>query len=406
MPPRLHVEPGALAGALAITAGALLLYLLLRRLFYPFLDRWADRLGRLETSRFLQPVLRWVKRAVNLALLGLALLGLTLTGLTLAGVNIGPTLSAVHEGAGRTAVWLLDRGLRLALILLGAVAGIALIRRHTPRLLEQVLTQGKEGVALEEARERAQTLAGVLSGTLVAVIVGTAGFMALAELGINILPVLTGLGVASIALGLGAQHLVRDLIAGFFIVVDNQFTKGDVVRIAGIAGRVEDFNLRRTVLRDLDGTVHYIPNGVITTTSNLTHEWSRVNLDIQVAYKEDVDRVMQVINEVGQELYADDYWRDLLLEAPYALRVNDFKDSGVEIRIRAMTKPMRQWEVAGELRRRLKKRFDQEGIEIPFPHRTLYWGQGAPTLPPEVVGLLQALARRLESAPPGEAGKG
>jgi hypothetical protein len=173
-----------------------------------------------------------------------------------------------------------------------------------------------------------------------------------------------GAGIAGLAVGFGAQNLVKDTINGLFILVENQYGKGDVVNIAGVGGLVEDVNLRRTVLRDLDGAVHSIPNSEVTKSSNLTRGWSRVNMNIGVAYGEDLDRVMGVIDRVGQELEKDPDFGPMILSAPHALRVDAFGESGIEIKILGETQPIRQWDVTGELRRRLKKAFDEEKIEI------------------------------------------
>jgi len=200
--------------------------------------------------------------------------------------------------------------------------------------------------------------------------------MILSEVGIDITPLLAGAGVAGIAIGFGAQSLIKDFLSGLFILLEDQYNKGDVVKIAGIAGLVEEVNLRRTVLRDLDGIVHSVPNGEITTASNYTRDWARVNLDVPVAYGEDLDHVMAVINRVGKELAEDEYFSKLVHTAPQALRVNNFGDSGIDIKILGETKPMMQWEVTGELRKRLKKAFDEAGIEIPWPHVKLYFGEG------------------------------
>ncbi len=154
-----------------------------------------------------------------------------------------------------------------------------------------------------------------------------------------------------------------------------------MVKIAGISGLVEDINLRRTVLRDLDGILHSVPNGEITTASNYTKDWSRVNLNISVAYGEDLDHVMAVINRVGEELDKDPQWAPLILKAPQALRVDNLGDSGIEIKILGDTQPIKQWDVMGELRKRLKKAFDEEGIEIPWPHTKVYFGSQSPAKP-------------------------
>ena len=172
--------------------------------------------------------------------------------------------------------------------------------------------------------------------------------------------------------------MVRDLIAGIFILAENQYRTGDVVTVAGTSGLVESINLRRTVLRDLDGQVIVIPNGEISVAFNKTKYWSRVNLDIGVAYKEDVDRVVEVLNEVGEEIAADPYYGLMLITPPQVLRLDALDDSAVTFKMLGDCKPMKQWEITGEMRRRIKIRLDNEGIEIPFPHQTVYWGEAQP----------------------------
>jgi len=210
-------------------------------------------------------------------------------------------------------------------------------------------------------------------------IIVAAAFMILAEIGINITPVVAGFGIAGIAIGFGAQSVVKDLIAGLFILLENQYSVGDVVRIADISGLVEEINLRRTILRDLDGVVHVVPNGEIRVASNFTQEWSRVNMNVSVGYGEDLDHVIEVLNRIGKEMAAEPYWGELIIGAPQVLRVDAFEDSGIAIKILGETKPIRQWDVMGELRRRIKKVFDEEGIEIPWPHTKVYFGSPPPT---------------------------
>ena len=182
-------------------------------------------------------------------------------------------------------------------------------------------------------------------------------------------------GIAGIEVGFGAQHMVRDLIAGVMIIAENQYRTGDIVNIVGVSGMVEDINLRRTVLRDWDGDVHVIPNGEITVATNRTKHWSRINLDVGVAYKENIDDVFNVLNEIGNELSNDPHYGLMILSPPRVLRLNSFDDSQITIKMMGECKPMNQWEITGELRRRIKNRFDKEGIEIPFPHTTIYWGE-------------------------------
>jgi small conductance mechanosensitive channel len=239
-----------------------------------------------------------------------------------------------------------------------------------------VSVRGKKRRAKEELEKRSDTLTGYLSTAVGAIVLIIAIFMILSELGVDIAPLIAGAGVAGIAIGFGAQSLIKDYLNGLFIVIEDQYNKGDVAKIAGIAGLVESVSLRRTVLRDLDGIVHSIPNGQITTTSNYTRDWARVNLNISVGYGEDLDRVMAVIDRVGREMAKDEYYGKLIKTPPKSLRVNKFGDSGIDIKILGETKPIKQWEVTGELRRRLKKAFDEEGIEIPWPHVKLYFGLG------------------------------
>ncbi|MBI2304236.1 MAG: mechanosensitive ion channel family protein [Chloroflexi bacterium] len=262
-------------------------------------------------------------------------------------------------------------GLRILLIAAFSFLLDMVIKRVIPGALNRALVKERGALLVEEALKRAKTLSGVATKTATVVILAIATFMALSALGIDIAPLLTGAGIVGIALGFGAQSLVKDIISGLFILLENQYSKGDVVGIAGVYGLVEDVNLRRTVLRDLDGTVHSVPNGTITTSSNLTREYSRVNINVSVAYKENLDHVIRVLNQVGQELAQDETYGPFILEAPKVLRVDALEESGLAIKILGTTKPSKQWDVMGELRKRIKEAFDREGIEIPFPHRVI-----------------------------------
>ena len=275
--------------------------------------------------------------------------------------------------------WLSSHGARILIILLiSAALYFALKRLVPPALKLSIKKRGRGKRAEEEAEKRTKTLSRLFVGTGVALIILASAFMILSEIGINITPVVAGFGIAGIAIGFGAQSLVRDLIAGIFIVVENHYSVGDWVQIAGVGGSVEEINLRRTVLRDFDGTVHVIPNGEIKTASNFSQEWARVNLNISVAYDTDLDHAISVINRVGVEMAQEPYWSSLIISPPQALRVDDLGDSGIEIKILGVTKPIKQWEVMGQLRKRLKKAFDDEGIEIPWPHTKVYFGTPSP----------------------------
>ena len=191
---------------------------------------------------------------------------------------------------------------------------------------------------------------------------------------------LAGLGVIGIAVGFGAQTLIKDYLSGLFIILEDPYDVGDVVRVGGIDGLVEEIGLRRTILRDLDGIVHSVPNSEIKTASNFTKGYSRVNLNISVAYGEDLDRVIKVINRVCKEMAEDPKWKADFVTTPQVLRVDNLGDSGIDIKILGDTKPIRQWDVMGELRLRLKRTFDAEEIEIPWPHTKVYFGNAIPEM--------------------------
>ncbi len=272
--------------------------------------------------------------------------------------------------------WLLDHGIPILIIIVASYVIYRIVKAVIHRSVNRyVRLRGKGRHSKLWFENRAKTLSAIISSTLGVILFVAALFMILSELGIDIGPLLAGAGVIGIAVGFGAQSLIKDLLGGMFILLEDQYNKGDVVKIAGISGLVEEVNLRRTILRDLDGIVHSVPNGQITTASNYTRDWARVNLDVPVAYGEDMDHVFAVINRVGKELAEDEYFKGLIKTPPQVLRVQNFGDSGIDIRILGDVHPMKQWEVTGELRKRLKKAFDNEGIEIPWPHVKLYFGE-------------------------------
>jgi len=224
----------------------------------------------------------------------------------------------------------------------------------------------------EAEKKREDTLIRIFSasaGILVWVIVL---LMVLQEIGFAIGPLLAAAGIAGVAFGFGGQYLIRDLISGLFIIMENQYRIGDVVCFDGTCGLVEDISLRMTTLRDLDGVVHHVPHGEIKKVSNLSKHFARVNLNIGISYDSDLEQVISAVNKVGQELADDSAWREFILKAPQFLRVDDFGDSAIIIKILGETKPMKQWDVTGELRKRIKIAFDKEGIEIPFPQRVIH----------------------------------
>jgi moderate conductance mechanosensitive channel len=280
--------------------------------------------------------------------------------------------------------------LRLALIAVAAVALLLLVRaavgvsvRHLIERRTAELDADDGAMTAAELERRVNTIARLVVRIAAGVIGVMAVLMALDLFGIDIGPAIAGLGVVGIAVGLGAQTLVRDWLAGVFVVLENQYSAGDVVRIAGVEGVVEDFSLRRTTLRDLDGTVHTVPNGQITVASNLTRLWARVNLDVGVAYDTDIDRATAVVNDVGEALQADPEWADRLLEAPRVIRVNALGDSQVTLKVLGQVRAAEQWAVGGELRKRILAAFAANGIEIPFPHRVIVNRASGPASAPE-----------------------
>ena len=277
--------------------------------------------------------------------------------------------------------WLIDHGIRILVILVvGAVLWFAL-NKLLPPIVRRGVARTKYRESKEGLEKRTNTLVSIFKGVGRVFIVIIGIMMILDEVGVAVAPVLAGFGIAGIAIGFGAQYLIRDLIAGIFIILENQYRVGDVVRVADITGLVEDVTLRKTVLRDLDGIVHHVPNGEIRAASNFTRHFSRVNLDISVGYGTDLDHAISVINRVGKELAEDENWRKVIKSPPQVLRVNKLGDSGIDIKILGDVKPMEQWAVMGQLRLRLKKAFDDEGIEIPWPHTKVYFGDPIPDFP-------------------------
>lgn len=257
---------------------------------------------------------------------------------------------------------ILAHGGRILLIAVIAVIAVTVIQRIIGPVVRIAIREQMVGQPAVEVDKRIDTLTHVVYRTTVVAISIVAFLMALPELGLSVGPLIAGVGILGLAVGFGAQNLVRDVINGLFILLENQYGRGDVVTIAGATGLVEDINLRRTILRDLDGIVHFIPHGEIKTTSNQTKGFSRVNLIVSVPYAADIDKAFEVINRVGQEMAKDPEWAPRIREAPRALRIDRLADSTVEIRVLGVTEPSEQWPVNGELRRRLRLAFDAEGI--------------------------------------------
>lgn len=272
--------------------------------------------------------------------------------------------------------WLITSGAKILVIIIISFIIIRVARMIITRSKDRIALRTREDI---EASKRTETLAGLIEKTVRALVLLSAFLMILQSLGINIGPLLAGAGVVGLAVGFGAQSLVKDVISGFFILLENHMNVGDVVNIAGKEGVIESINLRVTTLRDYSGNVHVIPNGQIAVLTNMTKGFSRAVLEIGVAYKENVDEVMQVMKDVAEDLADDPEWKARIYGPMEMSGLDSFGDSSVNIKARIETQPREQWNVAREYRRRLKNAFDEKGIEIPFPHVTIYMGEGENT---------------------------
>ncbi len=276
-----------------------------------------------------------------------------------------------HDFVSAIIPWMYDHGPRIIFILVGSVILYFLSKRFIVKVVRTaVIGQFHESADAEMRRE--DTLIKIFIWTTRLIIVGITIMLLLSEINIPIGPMLAGAGILGIALGFGGQYLIHDFITGFFIILENQYRIGDVVSLDQTTGKVEDISLRMTKLRDLDGVVHHIPHGEVKRVSNASKSFSRINLNIGIAYHADLEKVIQVLNRVGIELAEDPLWKDMITQAPQFLRVQDFADSSIVLKIVGETIPIKQWEVTGELRKRIKLAFDKEGIEIPFPQRVIH----------------------------------
>jgi moderate conductance mechanosensitive channel len=267
--------------------------------------------------------------------------------------------------------WTQHHGPRVVLVLLGMLVLSQLVRLFTRQVMK-VLSHHAVRCGEESCENRARTLIGVFRNAASLVICVGGSMMLLDEMGVPIMPLLGGAAVAGLAVAFGAQNLIRDYFCGFMVLLEDQYSIGDVVKIGDVSGTVEKITLRMTVLRDLEGAVHFVPHGTITLVSNMTHGWSQAHFEIGVAYKEDVDRVMEVLLELAREMHADPVFATQMLAEPEMRGVSDITDSAVIISFIIKTRPLKQWSVKREMLRRIKRRFDELGIEMPFQHRTIY----------------------------------
>ncbi|MEJ2627510.1 MAG: mechanosensitive ion channel, partial [bacterium] len=268
--------------------------------------------------------------------------------------------------------WLKDAGLSILFIIVGTFILIRMINYLSDRIFASVRDKKKDDV---EFGKRSDTLNSIFRNVWTILICSIAVIIILGELGIDIGPILAAAGILGLAVGFGAQSLVKDLIRGFFILIEDQYRVGDVVQIEDKAGVVEKMTLKLTILRDLAGNVHHIPNGEINVVTNMTKGYSRYLFEIGVAYRENVDEVMKIMKKVDEELRADPEYTDDIIEPLEIFGLDQFADSALIIKARITTKPIKQWRIGREYNRRLKKAFDKNNIEIPFPHLTLYAGK-------------------------------
>jgi len=269
---------------------------------------------------------------------------------------------------------------RIALVLVGGII-LARVLRALLIHLERALVRAGErtGALVAATRSRVSTLTGVLRALALVVLWSVVTMICLSQLGLDVRPILAGAGIVGLAVGFGAQYLVRDVIAGFFLVLEDQVRVGDVAVVNGTGGLVETLTFRTIGLRDLAGTVHIFPNGGVTTLANMTRGWSGYVVDVEVSFREDPDRVIAVMRRVGDELRADPAHAPLILEPIEIFGVDAFKEASLVIKARLKTAPIQQWAVGREYRRRLVQAFAAEGIES--PGRTLQVGEGGRPLP-------------------------
>lgn len=263
----------------------------------------------------------------------------------------------------------------IGLILLGVIA-----RWLLHRVVDRLASRAERGVLPDRMdfsnaarrKQRAATMAGVVKSIITGLVVITIMTMILSELGVNIAPIIASAGIVGLALSFGAQSLVKDFVSGIFIFLEDQYGVGDVVDLGEANGSVEAVTLRMTRLRDINGTVWYVPNGEILRVGNKSQNWSRAVIDVGVGYGEDLVRVQQVLREIAHDLWDDDEFRDVIIEEPEVTGVEMLAADAVTVRVMVKTAPLEQWAVARALRQRIKARFDHEGIEIPFAQRVIW----------------------------------
>ncbi|HZP89937.1 MAG TPA: mechanosensitive ion channel family protein [Actinomycetota bacterium] len=273
--------------------------------------------------------------------------------------------------------WFSQHGVKILAYLLVAILGTIVARLLVRRFARRL--EGKPSLTQELNLQRAATLAHALSASFVVIIWAIGILLVLGELDVPLAPLLTSAGVAGVALGFGAQSLVRDTLSGFFILLENQFGVGDVVGIqtvgGPVSGKIESLTLRVTTLRDFDGTLHVVPNGNIQFVSNKSRNWARAIVDVRVAYGEDVDRLRRILEELFDEIRLDEEMRDWIMEGPSILGVETLADYAITVRIVAQTRPSKRWDTERRLRERITVRLSERGIRVPMPPAIAHPGQ-------------------------------
>ena len=356
-PPQIAVPPNVLEITLAVVAAATL-----AALTALVVSRAARRLivTVSREAHVAEPIAEGTLRVVRFMTFVVAFAIFTFPALDLAGVDLEVGLHS--EDLGR---WAAETGLRIVALFVLAFVVVRMLSAVIVRA-EREMASGT-GLDALERRKRAQTLASVARRALSALIWTVAVLMVMRELDVDITPVLTGAGIVGLAIGFGAQTLVRDIISGFFLIIEDQVRVGDVAVVNTIGGLVEQINLRTIVLRDMEGAVHVVPNGEIKTLSNRTKDYSYYVVSLGIDYDENTDRVVDAVRAAASELSADPVHGPNILEPIEVLGVDDFKDSSVTMKFRIKTVPLKQWEVGRELRRRIKRVFDEQAIRLPFP---------------------------------------
>lgn len=347
-----NVAAIVIATLLALKAVAILNRRLVARLFKRKQDPESQKLAQTVAT-----TLRWL---TSIILLGIAF-----------SLILGQTGLNMRRVSDRALDWALTNGISIVVII--AITFVA--TRIAAFVSNNLVAITRRGSLDLEAQKRAQTLGSVVRWASRAVILSISFVMILGQIGVQIGPVLAAAGVIGVAVGFGAQHLVQDVISGFFILLEDQIRVGDVVQLNDKGGLVERVTLRMVILRDFSGSVHYVRNGKIDVVTNMTKDYSYSVFDIGIAYREDADEVCNVIKAVGAELQQDPEFKDDILEPLELAGLDKFADSAVIIKARFKTKPIKQWRVGREFNRRLKKKFDELNIEIPFPHVTFYPGR-------------------------------